>query len=174
MSKSSMWAPKLPFFLKHTYAQTQNISQELAEVCAYVCVCTLPWGSLFRRFLCASGTAANWIITRTRSEQWRSERKEGRGKEYSLLGQTPVLCGHNESRRIKSEDRAFNDLLNLIEIRLYVSALRLNLFCQLTRCCSFLCFTSSVFLHQSGTASRKSCYSDGVWRCYWDRLWHAR
>lgn len=44
---------------------------------AYVCeVGVLP----------ASGVAANWIITLTSSEQWRSERKEGRVKEVQLAG----------------------------------------------------------------------------------------
>lgn len=61
---------------------------------AYVCeVGVLP----------ASGVAANWIITLTSSEQWRSERKEGRGKKCSLLGQTCVLHRRqDESSTIKN------------------------------------------------------------------------
>lgn len=48
--------------------------------------------------------AANWIITLTSSEQWRSERKEGRGKKCGLLGQlVPCTLGRMKARLLKMQ-----------------------------------------------------------------------
>lgn len=74
-----------------TLSHTQNTTQEavVLSVTGCVCVRALPMaegGELKSWLLWANWTAANWIITLTSSEQWRSERKEGRGKKCSLLG----------------------------------------------------------------------------------------
>lgn len=86
------------------------------------CLCECP--SVLRggvsqggQLLWANRTAANWINTLTSSEQWRSERKEGRGKKCSLLGRlVSFAAGRMKARWLKMYKDYFIDLLCLTMI----------------------------------------------------------
>lgn len=62
--------------------------------------------------------AANWINTLTSSEQWRSERKEGRKRKgVQLAGSTCVLRSRrDESKTIKNVSRRLIKSLGLVAI----------------------------------------------------------